>query len=99
MSMEQFNENFSDHVDEIMAAKKGDMRMREKHPDWFSQYDQLKQLLQKHEALSKEMRKEEEVCQQEREERIRLGLTGDAAIKHYNDFMHLHGMDCLMVKV
>lgn len=97
--MEQFNEKFPDHVEEIMAAERGDKGMREKHPHWKSQYDQLKQLLQKHEALSEDMRKEEEVCRQEREERIRLGLTGDAAIKHYNDFMHLHGMDYLMVKV
>lgn len=45
--MEQFNENFSDHVDEIMAAKSGDMKMREKHPHWQSQYEQLCQLFNK----------------------------------------------------
>ena len=77
---------------------RGDKKMREKNPDWLNQHDQLKQLLQKQESLSDTMKKEEEVYRQEREERERLGLTGDAAVKHYNDFMHSHGMDHLMVK-
>ena len=96
--MEVFNESFSQHCDEITAAMRGDKKMREKNPDWLNQHDQLKQLLQKQESLSDTMKKEEEVYRQEREERERLGLTGDAAVKHYNDFMHSHGMDHLMVK-
>lgn len=89
--------NFSNHVDEIMAAHNGDETMRNKNPHWQSQYDQLKQLFQKSESISEQMHKETEIYKQELEERLRLGLTGDAAIQHYNDFMHQHNMDYLTV--
>ena len=40
--MEQFNEKFPEHVEEIMAAERGDKVMREKHPHWESQAEQLR---------------------------------------------------------
>ncbi len=42
--MEQFNESFSTHCDEVMAAMKGDEEMRKKHPHYREQYKQMKQL-------------------------------------------------------
>ena len=34
----------------------------------------------------------------ELEERLSLGLTGDAAVKHYNDYMDKYGMSYLKVQ-
>lgn len=48
--------------------------------------------------LGKTIRNEGKVYQAELEERQRLGLQGDAAIKHYNEWMQRHGMEHLMVK-
>lgn len=48
--------------------------------------------------MGKIIRKEERVIRQELEERLRLGLHGDAEIRHYNDWMKRHGLEHLMVK-
>ena len=48
--------------------------------------------------MGKAIRNEGKVYQAELEERQRLGLQGDAAIKHYNEWMQRHGMNYLMVK-
>lgn len=42
--MREFNESFHDHVEEIMAAWDGDEKMRDKHPHYEQQYQQLRQL-------------------------------------------------------
>ena len=48
--------------------------------------------------LGKTIRNEGKVYREELEERQRLGLQGDAAIKHYNEWMQRNGMEHLMVK-
>lgn len=48
--------------------------------------------------LGKTIRNEGKVFREELEERQRLGLQGDAAIKHYNEWMQRNGMEHLMVK-
>lgn len=49
-------------------------------------------------ALGKSIRNEGRIYQAELEERQRLGLHGDAAIRHYNEWMQRFGMEHLMVK-
>ena len=49
-------------------------------------------------AVSGEMKREHQVYLEERTERLRLGLTGDDAIRHYNDWMEREGMGHLKVK-
>jgi len=60
--------------------------------------DTLKRI--EHDAIEigKTIRNEGKVYQAELEERQRLGLQGDAAIKHYNEWMQRNGMEHLMVK-
>ena len=50
------------------------------------------------ETIGENIRKEEQVYRAELEERQRLGLHGEAAIKHYNEWMKKYGMEHLMVK-
>ena len=49
-------------------------------------------------TMGKQMRREEAVYRKERADRQRKGLTGDAAIAHYNEWMQRHGMEHLMVR-
>lgn len=49
-------------------------------------------------SMGMQMRKEAAVARQERADRQRWGLTGDAAIAHYNEWMQRYGMEYLMVK-
>lgn len=58
----------------------------------------LKDILTRLDDLNSTINREGRAQRAELEERLRLGLTGDAAIKHYNDFMTSHGMDHLKVK-
>lgn len=58
----------------------------------------LKRIEQDAESIGKAIRNESQVYQAELEERQRLGLHGDAAIKHYNEWMQRNGMVHLMVK-
>lgn len=60
--------------------------------------DRLQKIESQMEAIGENIRKEGKVYQAELEERQRLGLHGDAAIRHYNDWMQRHGMKHLMVK-
>ena len=48
--------------------------------------------------MGKQMRREAAVARQELADRQRKGLTGDAAIAHYNEWMQRYGMEHLMVK-
>ena len=59
---------------------------------------ELKGIAKKLEDLNVQMNKEAKVFAAEREERERLGLTGDAAVEHYNEWMKRHGMERLMVR-
>ena len=49
-------------------------------------------------SMGMQMRKESAVARQELADRQRKGLTGDAAIAHYNEWMQQYGMEHLMVK-
>ena len=49
-------------------------------------------------AMGKQIRNEATVARQELADRQRRGLTGDAAIAHYNEWMQRYGMEHLMVK-
>ena len=58
----------------------------------------LKRIEQEASAMGKTIRNEGQVYRAELEERQRMGLQGDAAIKHYNEWMQRNGMEYLMVK-
>ena len=49
-------------------------------------------------AMGKQIRNEATVARQELADRQRRGLTGDAAIAHYNEWMQRYGMEHLIVK-
>lgn len=49
-------------------------------------------------SIGSQMRRETAVAREELADRHRKGLTGDAAIAHYNEWMHRYGMDRLMVR-
>lgn len=48
--------------------------------------------------INRQMNEEERVYRAELEDRRRRGLHGDAAIRHYNDWMLAHDMLHLMVR-
>ena len=52
----------------------------------------LEDITDKFDALNDQMNDEERVWAEELAERKRQGLTGDAAVKHYNEWMERHGM-------
>lgn len=58
----------------------------------------LKSIESKAEGLGKTMKEESAVYSAELEERLRLGLQGEEAVKHYNEWMKRNGMEYLMVK-
>lgn len=45
----------------------------------------------------RELREEHRVSAAEMADRQRLGLTGEEAVRHYNDWMLLHGLGHLVV--
>jgi hypothetical protein len=49
-------------------------------------------------SMGMQMRKEAAVARQELADRQRKGLSGDAAITHYNEWMQRYGMEHLMVR-
>jgi len=49
-------------------------------------------------SMGMQMKKEAAVARLELADRQRKGLTGDAAIAHYNEWMQRYGMEHLMVK-
>lgn len=58
----------------------------------------LRQISDSMEELGNTMRKEDQVYKAELADRLAKGLTGDAAIGHYNEWMEKAGMKHLMVK-
>ena len=61
--------------------------------------EKLMAIESKLDTMGKQMRREEAVYRKERADRQRKGLTGDAAIAHYNEWMQRYGMEHLMVKM
>lgn len=59
---------------------------------------QLKNIEKQALNLNQKINDEGKVYAAELADRKRLGLTGDAAIKHYNDWMKANGMEHLVVK-
>lgn len=59
--------------------------------------NELKRIEHEAQSLGQKIRHEGLVYQQELADRQRQGLTGDAAIRHYNDWMQRNGMPHLMV--
>ena len=57
----------------------------------------LEDITDKLDALNDQRNDEERVWAEELAERRRQGLTGDAAVKHYNEWMDRHGMGHLKV--
>lgn len=60
--------------------------------------DKLQKIESQMEAIGENIRREGQVYQAELEERQRLGLHGEDAIRHYNEWMKKYGMEHLMVK-
>lgn len=58
----------------------------------------LKGIEKRLKELNSTMNMESRVFQMELEDRLRLGLTGEAAINHYNEWMVRYGMNHLIVK-
>lgn len=58
----------------------------------------LKDIEHRAEDFGRSLRNESRVCQAELKERQRLGLHGDAAIRHYNEWMRRYHLEHLMVK-
>ena len=57
--------------------------------------NELEDVDKKLETINDQMNNEERVWAEELVDRKRQGLTGDAAIKHYNEWMDRHGMSHL----
>ena len=60
--------------------------------------DRLQEIERQMETIGENIRKEGQVYRAELEERQRLGLHGEDAIRHYNEWMKKYGMEHLMVK-
>lgn len=58
----------------------------------------LQQISDSMEELGNTIYREERVCKEELANRLTKGLTGDAAIKHYNEWMDAAGMKHLIVQ-
>ena len=60
--------------------------------------NELTNIVRRMNELNRTMNDEEKVYQAELADRRRLGLHGDAAIRHYNDWMLANDMQHLMVR-
>lgn len=60
--------------------------------------NELANIVRRMNELNRTLNEEEKVCRAELADRRRLGLHGDAAIRHYNDWMLAHDMLHLMVR-
>lgn len=60
--------------------------------------ERLQRIEKKLEGFGDNLLQEERIYRAEKEERERLGLHGDAAVKHYNEWMARYDMSHLMVK-
>ena len=72
------------------------VKLRQLHMD--KTFNRLQEIESQMEAIGENIRKEEQVYRAELEERQRLGLHGEDAIRHYNEWMKRHNMSHLMVK-
>lgn len=59
---------------------------------------QLQQISNQLDCIGRDMREEERVWAAELEDRLAKGITGDAAVKHYNEWMDKAGMSHLKAK-
>ena len=59
----------------------------------------LRQLVSSLDKINMDINKEGQVYQAELEDRLAKGLTGDAAIVHYNEWMEAAGMSYLKVEI
>lgn len=59
---------------------------------------ELRRILGELEAIGDEMERERQVMSAELEERLRLGLHGEAAIRHHDLWMQQAGLTHLMVE-
>lgn len=59
--------------------------------------EELNNILKKLNEINDQMRRESIVYRAELRERERLGLEGDDAVKHYNEWMKKFNMEHLMV--
>lgn len=69
------------------------MSSKEKDP-----LTELRRIERRLNRLEHQMRQEHWVCAAELADRLRKGLTGEEAVKHFNDWMTLHGMSYLTVE-
>lgn len=60
--------------------------------------EELNNILRKLNEINDQMRRESIAYRAELREREKLGLTGDDAIRHYNNWMQKCNMEHLMVK-
>lgn len=60
--------------------------------------DECKRIERELWELGRQLREEHRVAAAELADRLRLGLTGDDAVRHYNDWMMLHGLPHLVVE-
>lgn len=58
---------------------------------------ELKRIERELKELERRQREENRIMAAELADRLRLGLTGDEAVKHFNDWMMLHGLGHLVV--
>lgn len=60
--------------------------------------EQVKDIARSLDKLSENMKAEARVYGEELAERQRLGLKGEAAVNHYNDYMRRHNMEHLCIE-
>lgn len=61
-------------------------------------FTQLQQISNQLDCIGRDMREEERVYAAELKDRLAKGITGDAAVKHYNEWMDKAGMSYLKTK-
>ena len=59
---------------------------------------QLQQISNQLDCIGRDRREEERVYAAELEDRLAKGITGDAAVQHYNEWMDKAGMSHLKTK-
>lgn len=69
------------------------MSSKQKNP-----LDECKRIERELRELGRQLRDEHRVAAAELADRLRLGLTGEDAVRHYNDWMKKHGLGHLCVE-
>ena len=59
---------------------------------------QLQRISNQLDCIGRDMREEERVYAAELKDRLAKGITGDAAVQHYNEWMIKAGMEHLITK-